>query len=214
MYKLTSVLILSQTCTPIQVDVLKPINRCKLKLLESLYALDIKGGYGKMNFATLNMKLVKDNAFYDVLIRLDDTFATEFGEEFTPTKLDTKSANIQSLCEHIRHSFPDKQLRYARILLHGMTLATLPLATRDEELAQNTRFFGIVSSYEPHPESVPYAAQMQDYTVKFGDTLWIIAAKFNTTADTISEINKLQTTTLDTGKKISVPLHAALPDLY
>jgi len=162
-----------------------------------------------MDFTLLNMRLVEDNGFYDVLIRLDDAFATEFGEEFTSAKLDTKSANTQNFCEHIRSSFPDKKLRHARLLSHGLTLATLPLITRDDELTQNSRFFGLVSSYQPNTEPAPSPVQMQDYTVKFGDTLWIVAAKFNTTADTLSEVNKLQNSSLETGQKISVPLHAA-----
>lgn len=165
-----------------------------------------------MNFTLLNMRLVEDNGFYDVLIRLDDAFATEFGEEFTLAKFDAKSVNAQNFREHIRSGFPNKKLRHARLLSHGLTLAILPLITREEELAQNSRFFGLVSSYQPNAEPSPAPVQMQDYTVKFGDTLWIIAAKFNTTADTLSDINKLQSTTLETGRKISVPLHAAMTD--
>jgi len=161
-----------------------------------------------MNFTLLNMKLIEDKGFYDVLIILDDTFATEFGEEFTPTKFSATSTHAQDFREHIRSSFPDKKLRNARILMHGLNMAILPLTTRDEELAQNSRFLGLVSSYHPSIESTPSPIQMQDYTVKFGDTLWIIAAKFNTTADILSEINGLQNSSLETGRKISVPLYA------
>ena len=167
-----------------------------------------------MNFTNLSIKLVEDNGFYDVLIRLDDAFANEFGEEFVGGKFRAESDNFQNLQMHIRSSFPDKKLRNARLVFHGLALATLPLTTRDEELAQNSRFLGLVSSYQPSTKPSDSTIPMQDYTVKFGDTLWIIAAKFNTTTAALSKMNKLQSAILETGQKISIPLNTAFADLY
>jgi len=160
------------------------------------------------------MKLVEDSGFYDVLIRLDDAFASEFGEEFMPKKFREESANSQSLQMHVRSSFPDKKLRRARLLFNGLALGTLPLTTREEDIAQNSHFLGLVSSYQPAATNADSLAPTQDYTVKFGEPLWIIAAKFNTTAAKLSEMNKFQSTALETGQKISVPLNAVFSDLY
>ena len=158
-----------------------------------------------MNFTNLRTKLVEHDGSYDVLIRLDDAFASEFGEEFIPSKFNTDSAAATALCEHIRSSFPDKKLRHARLLFHGLTLAALNLTTRDEHLAQNSQFLGLVSRYQPGAEPAANTAPLQDYTTKNGDTLWIIAAKFNTTAEDICTLNSLQNTSIDAGRRISVP---------
>ncbi|HHV71214.1 MAG TPA: LysM peptidoglycan-binding domain-containing protein [Clostridia bacterium] len=43
------------------------------------------------------------------------------------------------------------------------------------------------------------------YIVEKGDTLWLIAQKFNTDVDTLSQLNGLQSTMLQVGQKLVVP---------
>ena len=166
-----------------------------------------------MNFSNLNIKLVEDNGFCDVLIRVDDAFASEFGEEFGPKMLTVGSKQTDGLCKHIRSHFLGKNLRRVRIVMNGLTLATLPLAAKEEA---HTRCLGLVSTYIPPSDETQEdkddGRQLQDYVVKPGDTLWIIAAKFNTTSDRLSEINELQANPVEAGHKISVPLCMALSD--
>ena len=166
-----------------------------------------------MNFTNLNIKLIEDNGYCDVLIRLDGTFENEFGEEFNVTMFGTDNFQTESLRKHIRAKFPGRKLRRARITLHGITLATMPITTKTEKLAQNTQYLGLVSAYRPsdEPEPEDTGLQLQDYEIKHGDTLWIIAAKFNTTTESLSEINNISGS-LEAGRKISVPICLALSD--
>ena len=160
-----------------------------------------------MNFTNLNIKLIEDSGYCDVLIRVEGAFADEFGEEFVLySKNDRQADNLR---DHIRSSFPRKNLRNARIILHGITLAAVPILTKAERLEQNTRHMGLVSTYRPDPEPEDTKSFQCDYEVRPGDTLWIIASKFNTTTETLTKMNNL-TGSPKTGQKISVPLNTAL----
>ncbi|MCL2852999.1 MAG: LysM peptidoglycan-binding domain-containing protein [Defluviitaleaceae bacterium] len=164
-----------------------------------------------MNFTNLNIKLIEDNGYCDVLIRVDDAFANEFGEEFGSKIFSADDSHNNSLREHIRSSFPGKKLRRIRLTLNGITLATVPVLTKAERLARNTQHLGLVSTYRSDAEPEDSGVQLQDYEVKPGDTLWIIAAKFNTTSDALTSINNLEGVP-EAGRKISVPLSLALAD--
>lgn len=164
-----------------------------------------------MNLTNLSIRLIEDNGCYDVLIRVDDAFASEFGEEFVLKITNDNERSADSLREHIRSKFPDKKLRRAKIILHGITIATIPIPTKSERLAKNTRHLGLVSTFIGSAEPEDTGVQLQDYKVKHGDTLWIIAAKFNTTKSELSKINNL-TDTPETGRRISVPLNPALEE--
>ena len=166
-----------------------------------------------MNFTNLNIKLVEDNGYCDVLISVDNAFTNEFGEEFGLKMFSSDNIKTDSLRGHIRNTFPDKKLRRARITMHGITLATMPLLTKAERLSENTQRLGLVSTYRPSNVTEDDGTQLKDYEVRKGDTLWIIAAKFNTTANELSRINKLRGVP-EVGQKISVPLNIALDNLY
>lgn len=49
------------------------------------------------------------------------------------------------------------------------------------------------------------------YKVVSGDTLWLISKKYNTTVDTITKLNNLQSTVLQVGQELRVPVVAATP---
>ncbi|MCL2616122.1 MAG: LysM peptidoglycan-binding domain-containing protein [Defluviitaleaceae bacterium] len=165
-----------------------------------------------MNFTKLNMKLIEDNGFCDVLIRVDEAFSSEFGEEFMEKIIGPYSRHAEGLREQVQKRFPDRNLRRARVVLYGMTLATVPLISKEEERAQNTRHFGLISEYAPISEEENDGRLLQDYIVKDGDTLWIIAAKFNTSGEVIAKINGLEGS-LEVGRRISVPMNVALVNL-
>lgn len=62
----------------------------------------------------------------------------------------------------------------------------------------------------PAPTPVP-SASTTDYSVVSGDTLWIIASKFNTTITNIRSMNNLTTDHINVGQVLKVPAGATSP---
>ena len=52
---------------------------------------------------------------------------------------------------------------------------------------------------------------MQEYVVKAGDSLWLIAQRFHTTVDAIKSLNGLTTNLLNVGRVLKIPAAQSEP---
>ena len=52
---------------------------------------------------------------------------------------------------------------------------------------------------------IPSSSEFITYTVKKGDSLWLIANKYNTTVDNIKKLNNLSSNNLQINQKLILP---------
>lgn len=62
-------------------------------------------------------------------------------------------------------------------------------------------YWGIINNTSPTPPNPEYI----DYTVKSGDTLWLLANRYNTTVDAIKKLNGLSSNTIFVGQMLKIP---------
>ncbi len=53
-----------------------------------------------------------------------------------------------------------------------------------------------------------------NYTVKSGDTLWLLAQKYSTTVDAIKNLNNLTSDTINVGQVLLIPISTSSSDIY
>ena len=59
--------------------------------------------------------------------------------------------------------------------------------------------------YRPSNKVISYPRNVSSYTVRSGDSLWIIAKRFGTTTKAIQSLNQLSTTNLKIGQNLKIP---------
>lgn len=68
--------------------------------------------------------------------------------------------------------------------------------------------------YIPHPQTTYRISQLKGYKVRPNETLFSIAAKFETDVKTLKELNELYSTQIQTGQELLIPYPNNHQDLY
>lgn len=82
---------------------------------------------------------------------------------------------------------------------------------RVNNLTSNTLQIGQVLKV-PNTTPTPPPSGSTTYTVQKGDSLWLIAEKFNTTVDELKRLNNLTSNTLQIGQVLNLPSTVVTPD--
>lgn len=131
-----------------------------------------------------------------VIIHIDPQTA-EFSKEFDGNNpLESKSF-IELIQCYVREQFPDIRIKMVKIMIGSVVVATVS-------------FSGIMAGDITVAASTYSEAGYTNYTVTAGDSLWIIAAKFETTMNDIKAANNLATDMLYIGQVLKIPPKASV----
>ncbi|MGH7461253.1 MAG: DUF5715 family protein [Longimicrobiales bacterium] len=105
--------------------------------------------------------------------------------------------------------FPEKYNRHVARLA-GVTEADVVASTRSSGMKIATVDAGTNrASVLPLPVSAPRVSTETSYTVRRGDSLWLIARRFGTSVSAIKEANQLARSMLQPGQKLTIPVSAS-----
>lgn len=97
--------------------------------------------------------------------------------------------------------FPEAYMRY----VNGLGARSARLASSSTRLPDPG-----TAVAEAEPEA-PAVAQLEEYEVNRGDSLWTIARRYNTTVAELKELNKLRSSRIAAGQVITVPVAGGTP---
>lgn len=137
-------------------------------------------------------ELIHDQKDYTLVIYLDPQLA-EFANELgnLPNKKRTLQAQIQNL---IKEKFPNVHIPTAKVMAGSLLVATIYLGT-------SVNFAGAQTS----TTSVVSANQYDTYKVQSGDSLSLIAKRFNVPVNSIKTVNGLTSDTIFIGQVLNLP---------
>lgn len=135
-------------------------------------------------------KLVNGNDGYTLIVYLDSStyeFAKELGEsnKHIPLK--------QSILKLIKEKYPHVKITSVKVMMSGMLIGGYQLSQLEAVSAQTQLL-----------ENLPYVT----YTVKSGDTLYLLSKRFGTTVNRIKELNQLTTENLYVAQQLKLPLYS------
>lgn len=144
----------------------------------------------------INHKLIKTKNGYIVELYLDEKL-NEFSKElFNIGKkhrtLPGRKKLKQVTTEYINQQFPDIKIKTAKIMVGSLLVASIALGTSAVNVkAQST------------PNAQSQTTQM--YTIKSGDTLYLIAKRFGTTVSLLKQTNGLTGDLIYSGQQLRIP---------
>ncbi|EOD01234.1 D-alanyl-D-alanine carboxypeptidase family protein [Caldisalinibacter kiritimatiensis] len=154
-------------------------------------------------------KLIKEQEGYTVILYLDNQlteFATEFNKKPENKKIDLNT----SVRNYIKEKLPGLKINTVNIMIGSILIASIPLASlgktdlnQHQNIKEKLQTNVIQSQINTNTPNI--------YTVKYGDTLYKIAKKFNTSIYDLKTINDLDSDIIYTGQHLTIP---AQYDIY
>ncbi|WEG12460.1 LysM peptidoglycan-binding domain-containing protein [Pullulanibacillus sp. KACC 23026] len=157
----------------------------------------------------LNYKLSllhPDRDEYELVINLDG-YTMEFAEELG-TLSEKRNNLVDTAKQIINERFPKVKVTMIKVLVGGMAITSIPLlgsAPLKAKAAESTSSTPIKSETNQKTETNKNSDSIY-YNVSAGDTLWIIAGKFNTTIDNIKQANHLTSDSLQINQQLIIPM--------
>lgn len=119
-----------------------------------------------------------------------DQELTEFAKEYNEIEKVEQKTIEKSVVEYIKEKLPDIKVKTVNIMLGSLLVTSLPFAALEAKADTNiSQTVNQVSS---------------TYTVKYGDTLYKIANKFNTSVQNLKEINGLKSDYIIAGQTLKI----------
>ncbi|HBI04359.1 MAG TPA: cell wall hydrolase [Paenibacillaceae bacterium] len=142
-------------------------------------------------------RIVNGKDGFTVILYLDE-HRSEFATELGDLQNEQKDTIHKSALEYIKEKFPKFKVNVVKVVLGSMLLSSFPIG-------------GIGLAAEPIQNPVPEKATQTmtisntSYTVVSGDTLYLIARRFNTTVSAIKQASNLTGDTIYVGQKLTIP---------
>ncbi len=135
-------------------------------------------------------KLLKEQDGYIIVLYLNREL-TEFAQDFDYLDDSSKQDFKNNALNYIKEKFPGLKVKTIKILLGSLLIASVPV--------------GAVHALDNAPASSAVIEKTETYSVRYGDTLYKIAQKYNTTVNSVKSKNNLKSDIIFPGQRIMLP---------
>jgi LysM repeat protein len=136
----------------------------------------------------INHRIEQDGT---ILLYLDPSL-TEFADEYNYSGAEKKITLQASVTEYIRERIPNVNGNVIKVMIGSIVVTTLAFGAGNTLTAQAAA-------------TEPVITQQNKYTVQSGDSLSVIAKRFNTTVTTIKQLNNLTADVIFVGQTLTIP---------
>jgi LysM repeat protein/D-Tyr-tRNAtyr deacylase len=142
-------------------------------------------------------ELIKQHDQYILVVYLDPQLM-EFSSELGSNLKEGKELNVQ-IKALIKREFPKVRIKAVKVMAGSMLITTMYLSEQAPSASAQTT-----------TTSPSYVTRSDVYTVQPGDSLSVIAKRFNTTTESIKSFNQLTSSTIYIGQRLSIPVSTVL----
>lgn len=153
-----------------------------------------------MHASFLGHRIEKESTGYTAVLYLDPRL-TEFAGESGEYE---KEKNLREAAfQYLHEKFPELTIKSVKIMLGSLLLTSFSLAAP----VQHAQAYHAAPGQTAHPQWVVH------YRVQAGDSLWLIARRYETTINEIKRLNRLHTDWIYPGQVLHVPRNDEIMDL-